>query len=188
MLQVRRDGGNQTPLPPSLQTAPLHYGNHEPLTLEENKDQYLNMDIIRIPSDIRVVMRGLERQETSLAHTFTIEDNNRTTRFVDASIAPDDSITYLPRYTDLWKQVDSSLTSYFTVMRLGHGRHPLLKLYAGDTLQRQWDLLDEILGKYPEANFETGNDYEIIFTFEEGYLAVSITINGWEIIDEGIEE
>ncbi len=189
LLQLRRDAQNQTTPPPYLLPTPLHYGNHEALQLTENISQNLIIDAIRITSNIRIIMRGLELQEETNGHTFTIVDDNGTVRFVDASIAPDETVTYLPRYSDMLRATSStSLVGYFTTMRLENGRHPQLKLYADSQLKKEWDLMDELIGKYPEADFETGNDYEIIFSFEAGYVAVSITINGWELIEQEIEE
>lgn len=182
-LQLNRNGANEVLPRPSE----LYYSRLDSVTVNHAEIHNLVANITRFTSNIRIFMRGLENQEES-DHSFVIEDDNGTTGFEDLSIVNDDILTYFPEYGSI-SRASSSLIGYFTVMKLQQGRHPLLKLYSGDNvLEEEWDLMDELLVKYPEADFTSGGDYEIIFTFSAGYLAFSITINGWEIVDEEITQ
>lgn len=178
VLKLKRDGSGRVVIPPSQ----LYYGDHQHVTMKGLKTETVVIDVRRLTSDVRIVMRGLNGKN----HYLLIEDNNGANRFPDFRIDRDDMLTYFPSYTD--SPDDSSLIADFTVMKLAMGRHPILKLYSADgTLQKQWDLMDNLIGKYPDMGFETGHDYEIVFRFDAGYVAVSITVNGWEIIDGKID-
>jgi len=179
-LKLNRNENNVVPEPPSQ----LRYNRRNGITIAEENELSLKIPMQRYTSNIRILMRGLPND--GAGHSFDIKDNNGIARMSDLAFMPDDEITYIPRPTSLTRA--ETLAGIFTVMRLAQGRHPVLTLYEGSQVRQQWDLIDELLGKYPEAGFSRGNDYEIIFSFREGsYIAFSITINGWEIIDEIID-
>lgn len=184
LLTLKRTADNLVPEPPSA----LRYSRRNGITIDAEQQIRLTLPMQRYTSNIRILMRGLPDDGEN--HSFTITDNNGTARIADLAFMPDETITYLPRPTSLTRQEPSStLMGIFTVMRLAQGRSPLLTLYQNTEVRAQWNLIEELIGKYPEAGFGYGNDYEIIFTFaDNGYIAFSITINGWEILDEIIEE
>lgn len=176
ILQLKRESDNTVPRHPAL----LYHGMEELVEFKPLEAKCITIGLRRITNTIRVIAHNLEPETL---HDISIEDDNGTYHYT-GEIVPDDLLTYLPVYPTTKTQADP-LVADFNVMRLQAGRDARLKIRdASGTPKYNEALIDKLLGNNPNIDFDYDHDFTIEITFGDGYIPVSIKINGWEIIEE----
>jgi len=162
-----------------------------PATVVPNQNiQRFYMPLTQLSNTINISTVGLPSDTN--AYTFNIKDNNCAYKF-DRSFVSHfrGTITYTaPCVKDGAGQLHSTLN----VLRLAADRRvPQLQIHNQntDTLlypvgEQSGDLIGLILNAYPQNDFDTTHNYDIVFTFSTNF-SVTITINGWQVRDQGGE-
>lgn len=157
---------------------PLLYNGYETVARKPETARH-TVWLYQMTSRIAVTAAGVESPEH---YAIRIDDNNGTYRF-DRSFAPDEPFSYTP--AEGLTLGDSELRQDFTVMRLAESRTPQLVITNPQTghVLFEANLIGELLGLNPEIDFEYDHDFSIEIRFRD-LTPVSITVNGWEVLDE----
>ncbi len=148
-------------------------------------DQLLTVPLVENTNIINLTVRGLA--PTAHVYTCTIADNNGNYYF-DNTFAPCEEFLYTA--TAHFDDSDA-LKGSLTVLRLAESHHPKLALRdltAGEMVYpcrpgQTDDLIEMILNAYangPRIDFDRTHVYDIIISFDTN-MAVSVTVNGWEL-------
>ena len=183
--------------PANIVSTPPHHIFHSelPATVVITQGiQRFDMPLTQLSNTINIHTVGLPADAN--AYTFIIADNNCTYK-VDGSFASHSHriFTYTaPCVKDGAGQLHSTLN----VLRLSANRRtPQLQIYNQNTGAvlypvgaQSGDLIELILRAYPQNNFDTTHTYDIVITFTGNSstgFRVTITINGWQVRDQGEE-
>lgn len=173
-LSLRRDADSRIAMRPALL-----YHAYEAVEAGGPEEKVVWIDLWRMTNDIRVITYDLGPD-----YTIQIDDDNG---LYDSygDIMSDEQFVDLPRYVDA-PEFGASLIVDFTVMKLASGRTPRLKILDAEGVVRyDKNLVGELIGANPSVDFRYDHDFLIEITFS-GYVAVSVRINGWELIDEEV--
>lgn len=176
-LQLNREEDNTI----NCQSHLLYHGIHEAIHIEKRSITVVPVDLYRTTNDIRVIVNGLNPDRR---YSMYIEDNNGKCDFYH-TIAADNKLTYYPDYGASGNE-EGQLVGDFTVMRLLPGREPRLRIVDDVSRDVRYDenLMGALLEKYPDVDFVYDHDFTVEITFGDGYMPVSIKINGWELKEE----
>ena len=179
--------------PANIVSTPPHHIFHsefQAIIYAAQKIQRFDMTLWQLSNTINIRTVGLPADNN--AYTFNITDNNCTYKF-DRSFAPHTHamFTYTAPCT---KDGAGQLHSTLNVLRLSANRRvPQLQIYnktTGTALYpvgaQSGDLIGLILSAYPQNNFDTTHNYDIVFTFSTDF-SVTITINGWQVREQNGE-
>ncbi len=163
----------------------LLYGSLDFETDPDQGEQLFTIPLEENTNIINLTVRGLAK--TTHEYNYSITDDNGNYYF-DNTFAPCGEF----RYATTTRFGDSDeLTSSLTVLRLAADRHPELTFSDSTTGKMIYprgpgqtgDLISMILAAYadgPRIDFDKTHVYDIVISFD-AHMAVSVSINGWEL-------
>lgn len=180
MLYLAREEGD------SIHTLLSHlfFGNLLQTNITNKTNQYFNIALKQNTNIINLTVIGLSPDDY---YNYMISDTNGR-YFFDNSFSPDKEIHYTADMTmnDQQQQVSS-----LTVLRLAEDREPVLSLTNKTTSELLYSHnLIKLIMKLEElglvVDFNTMYQFDIVLAFDTE-MNVSISINGWDIIEDGSE-
>ena len=159
-------------------------------TVTRKKEQAFFMPLVQHSNTINIYTEGFPVNDYS--YIFEITDRNGEYKFDRSFAKTHTDLTYL---SDCQKDENNQLFSTLNVMRLSEDRNtPRLRIYnktTGATLypvgMQSGNLIELIKSAYPNNDFETTHNYDILFCFNgetETDMSVTIFINGWMVREQ----
>lgn len=169
---------------------PLFYATHTDKSLEVNAmvSQKFQLDMVQNTHLINVSVVGVEKDELNVnTYRSEIYDNNDKFKF-DNDFVQSDFFTYTTHCTR--EQINETLSSSLTIMRLADDRKPMLRVInnqTGDCLVEDnlVELLLTLRAFGVKVDFNYQHEFNIKYVLDaESPTTITIYINGWKLVKE----
>jgi hypothetical protein len=182
-VYLHRDAGNDVNDAPH----PLFYGSLSSQKVTAEEDQVFVLPIDKNNNIVNVTTEGLPPSGDS--YRLIITDSNGSYKFDNSFASDTEEINYI---SGCLKDNDSQLSGSLTIMRLSPKRKlPILKLENTDTKEIIYqanliELINKLQEKDATIDISKSNVYNIVLRFDAD-MNVSVSINGWNVINDETE-
>ncbi len=163
----------------NITAAPLFYAGLSGAVVTGENNQRLRAPLTSTGNIIRVSTAGLSSGKRTAR--LAITDNNGRYTF-DHTIADGGDFTY---NTSCTQDAQGQLHASLQVLQLAADRHPQLELYDETAKQTLYKAdLTALLNAIPGIDYKRMHEFDLLFTFDNTGSLVSVSVNGWTVVDD----
>lgn len=162
---------------------------HGSLTYEQRNNVVMSehIDLVKNTNNIHVIIQKSSNSGTTAVYpSMLITANNGSYNVHNESISPN-RLSYSPQ------TVQSNMTQAeadFTVLRLLHELDITLEIGWGESYQKSFSLISEILTQHPDINsnddLDRQDEYTLVFELDEqSNILTLIKVNNWVVTNDG---